>query len=71
MINEIDVLRNKKSDLLIKLVSLTKELNGPKLLMGTVIMTKEYLTGQISALIFSWANEFTETIEFYEDEVEK
>jgi hypothetical protein len=71
MINETDVLRNKKSDLFLKLVSLTKELDGPNLLMDTMILTKEYLMGQLNALKVAWANEFTETIEFSEDEVEK
>jgi hypothetical protein len=71
MINETDVLRNKKSDLFLKLVSLTKELNGPNLLMDTMILTKESLMGQLNALKVAWANEFTETIEFSEDEVEK
>ena len=40
MINEIDVLRNKKSDLFLKLVDLTKELYGPNLLMDTMILSK-------------------------------
>jgi uncharacterized coiled-coil DUF342 family protein len=40
MINEIDVLRNKRSDLFLKLVGLTKELNGPNLLMDTMILSK-------------------------------
>jgi len=71
MINETDVLRNKKSDLFPKLVSRSKELNGPNLLMDTMILTKEYLTRQLSALKVAWANDFTEAIEFSEDEVEK
>jgi uncharacterized coiled-coil DUF342 family protein len=71
MINEIDVLRNKKSDLFIKLVGLAKELNGPNLLMDTMILSKESLMGQLNALKISWANEFTKTVEFSEDEVEK
>jgi hypothetical protein len=71
MINETEALRNRKSDLFLKLVSLTKELDGPNLLMDTMISTKESLTGQLKALKVAWANEFTETIEFYEDEVER
>ena len=65
MINETKALRNRTSDLFIKLVSLTKELYGPNLLMDTMILTKEYLMGQLKALKVSWANEFTETIEFF------
>jgi hypothetical protein len=64
MINEIDVLRNKKSDLFLKLVFLTKELNGLNLLMDTMIQSKEPLMGQLNALKFSWENEFTKTIDF-------
>ena len=71
MINETEALRNIKSDLFIKLVSLTKELDGPKLLMDTMISTKKSLTWQLKALKIAWANEFTETMEFSEDEVER
>jgi hypothetical protein len=39
MINENDVLRNKKSDFLLKLVDLT-ELDGLNLLMDTMILSK-------------------------------
>jgi hypothetical protein len=49
MINEIDVLKNKKSDLFLKLVDLTKELCGPNLLMDTMILSKETLMGQLNA----------------------
>jgi hypothetical protein len=70
MINEIKALRNIKSDLFPKLVSLTKELNGPNLLMDITISTKESLMGQLKALKVVWSNEFTKTIEFSEDEVE-
>ena len=71
IINETDVLRNKKSDLFLELVNLTKELDGPNLLMDTMILTKESLMGQLNALKVAWANEFTETIEFSKDEVGK
>jgi hypothetical protein len=64
MINENEALRNRKSDLFLKLVSLTKELNGPNLLMDTMILTKKSLTGQLKALKVAWDKEFTETIEF-------
>jgi hypothetical protein len=67
MINEIDVLKNKKSVLFLKLVDLTKELDGPSLLMDTMILSKETLMGQLNSLKFSWENEFTETIEFSEE----
>jgi hypothetical protein len=54
MINQIDILRNKKSNLLLKFVNLTRELNGPNLLMDTMILNKESLTGQLNALKFAW-----------------
>jgi len=50
MTNETDVLRNKKSDLFLKLVDLMKELNGPNLFMDTMILSKESLMGQLNAL---------------------
>jgi hypothetical protein len=41
MISELDVLKNKKkSDLFLKLVDLTKELDGPNLLMDTMLFIK-------------------------------
>ena len=40
MINETDILRNKKNDLFVELVNITKELDGPNLLMDTMILTK-------------------------------
>jgi len=43
IINEIDVLRNKKSDLFLKLVDLIKELNVLNFLMDTMILSKESL----------------------------
>jgi hypothetical protein len=50
MINETDVLRNKKSDLFLKLMDLTKELDGPNLLMDAMILSKESLMGQLDSL---------------------
>jgi hypothetical protein len=50
MIIETEALRNKKSDLFLKIVGLTKELDGPNLLMDTMILTKESLMGQLKAL---------------------
>jgi hypothetical protein len=57
--------------LFLKLVDLTKEIDGPNLLMDTMILSKETLMEQLNALKFAWENEFTETIDFYEEEVEK
>jgi uncharacterized coiled-coil DUF342 family protein len=37
MISEIDALKNKRSDLFFKLVDLMKELDGPNLLMDTIL----------------------------------
>jgi hypothetical protein len=39
--------------------------------MDTIILTKKTLMGQLKAPKVVWANEFTETIESFEDEVEK
>jgi hypothetical protein len=48
-----------------------KELDGPNLLMDTMILSKETLMEQLNALKVAWENEFTETIDFSEEEVEK
>jgi hypothetical protein len=62
MINEIEALANKKSDLFLNIVGLTKELHGPDLLTNTMILAKESLMGQLKSLKVVWDNEFTETI---------
>jgi len=50
MLNEIEAPRNKNSDLFLKFMGLTKELDGPDLLMNIVILAKESLMGQHKAL---------------------
>jgi hypothetical protein len=64
MISELDVLKNKRGDLFFKLVDLTKELDGPNLLMDTMLSSKETLIEQLNVLKVAWENEFTKTIEF-------
>jgi hypothetical protein len=59
MISDLDVLKNKKGDLFLKLVDLTKELDGPNLLMDTMLLSKEALIDQLDALNVYWKNEFT------------
>jgi hypothetical protein len=71
MINELDVIKNKRGDLFFKLVDLTKELNGPSLLMDTILSSKEQLLEQLNVLKVAWANKFTESIEFFEEEIRR
>jgi len=52
-------------------VDLTKELDGPNLLMNTMILSKENLMEQLNTLKFAWKNEFIETIDFSKEEVKK
>jgi hypothetical protein len=40
LMNELDVVKNKRGDLFFKFVNITKELNGPSLLMDTILSTK-------------------------------
>jgi len=40
MINELDVVKSKRGDIFFRLVDLTKELDGPSLLMETIISSK-------------------------------
>jgi hypothetical protein len=47
MINEIEALANKKSDLFLNIVGLIKELHSPDLLTNTMILAKESLMGQL------------------------
>jgi len=53
MINETKALRNINNDLILKLVSITMELDGPNLFMDTMILTKESLMEQLKSLKFS------------------
>jgi hypothetical protein len=70
MMDELDILRNKRNYFLFKLMNLTKEFNGCNLLMDTIILSKEALIDQINAIKVAWASEFTETLEFTEEKVE-
>jgi hypothetical protein len=71
MINELDVVKSKRGDLFLKLVDLTKELDDPNLLMDTILLSKEKLLEQLEVLKVAWASEFTDSIEFSEDEIER
>jgi hypothetical protein len=44
---------------------ITKELDGPNLLMDTILFSNETLIEQLDALKVAWANEFRETIKFW------
>jgi len=39
--------------------------------MDTMLLSKEILVDQLNALMVAWANKFTKTIEFFEEEFEK
>jgi hypothetical protein len=71
MLSEFDALKIKRGDLFLKLVDLTKELDGPNLLMHTILMSKEKLLEQLEVLKVAWASEFSDSVEFFEDEVER
>jgi hypothetical protein len=71
MIVECDVINSKRSDLFFKLVDVTKELEGPHLIMDSIFLTKDQLQEQLEALKISWANEFNNLTEFSQEEVEK
>jgi hypothetical protein len=70
-LNELDVVKIKRADLFLKLMDLTKELDGPNLLMDTILVSKDQLLEQLEALKVAWASEFTDSIEFSKDEVER
>jgi hypothetical protein len=50
MISELDALKNKRGGLFFKVVDLTKELDGPNLLMDTILSSKEKNLDQLSVL---------------------
>jgi len=67
MISESYALKNKRGELFFNIVDLTKELDGLGLLMDTMLSSKETLIEQFNLLKISWANEFIETIELFEE----
>jgi hypothetical protein len=71
MLVECDTINSKISDLFLKLVDLTKELEGPHLIMDSILLSKDQLQEQLEALKTSWASEFDNLTEFLEEEVEK
>jgi len=71
MINELDVVKSKRGDILFKLVDLTKESDDPNLLMDTLLLYKDKLLERIDVLKVAWASEFTDSIELSKKEVEK
>jgi hypothetical protein len=70
LLSECDVINIKRGDIFLKLVDLTKELDGPHLIMDTILLSREQLQEQLEALKVAWANEFSDSIEFSEEEIE-
>ena len=62
MINELDVVKSKRGDLFLKIVDLKKELNGPNLLMDTILLSKNNLLEQLEVLKVAWVSEFNDSI---------
>jgi hypothetical protein len=71
LLSECDTINIKRGDIFLKLVDLTKELDGPHLIMDTILLSREKLLEQLEALKVAWANEFSDSIEFSEDEIER
>jgi hypothetical protein len=71
MVVEGDGINSKISDLFLMLVYITKESEGPHLIMESIFLTKDQLQEKLQALKNSWANEFDNLTEFSKEEVEK
>jgi hypothetical protein len=71
LLSECDTINIKRGDIFLKLVDLTKELDGPHLIMDTILLSREKLLEQLEALKVAWANEFSDSIEFSEEEIER
>jgi len=50
MLSELDDVKIKRGYLFLKLIDLTKDLDGPNLLMDTILMSKEKLFEQLEVL---------------------
>jgi hypothetical protein len=68
---ECDVINTKGGDIFLKLVDLTKELEGIHLIMDTIILSREKLQEKLEALKVAWASEFSDSIGFSKEEVER
>jgi hypothetical protein len=62
LLSECDVINIKRGNIFLKLFYLTKELEGPHLIMDTILLSKEELQEQLEALIVSWASEFIDSV---------
>jgi len=65
-----DVINTKRGDVFLKPVGLTKELEGPHLIMDTILLLKEKLQENLEALKFSRASEFNDSIKYSKEELE-
>jgi hypothetical protein len=62
---------SEKSDIFLKFFDLTKELDGPHLLMDTILLSKEQILEQLEALKVAWDNEFSDSVGFSEEDIER
>jgi hypothetical protein len=67
--SECDAMNIKRGVIFLKLVDIKKELDGLYLLMDTILLLKEKLLKQLESLKVAWANEFSDSIEFSEEEI--
>ena len=66
LLSECDAFKIKRDDIFLKLVDLTKNLDGLNLLMDAILFSKDKLLKQLEALKVSWENEFSDSVEFSE-----
>jgi len=69
LLSECNVINIKRGDVFLKLVDLTKELEGPH--MDMILLSRDKLREKLEALKVVWASEFTYRIEFFEEEIER
>jgi hypothetical protein len=58
-----DVINTKRGDVFLKTVDLTTELEGPHVIMDTILLSKEKLQEQLESLKVAWTNEFNDSME--------
>ena len=64
MLVECDVINTKRGDLFLKLFDLNKELDIPQLIMDSMLLSKDWLQGQLDSLNIPWVSEFNDLIEY-------
>jgi hypothetical protein len=69
LLNECDTINIKLGDIFLKLFDFKKVLDDPHLIMDTKKLSREKLLKQLEALKVAWTDEFSDLVEFSQEEI--